>query len=464
MSNKEKVGLPDAMAFYHEKGFVPAFKLASKFAGKAGRVATMPDVIEARLATKPGDIPWENYFTTMTAEYVGRSRGGNRIIIVAHGVGPMATLDGVLKTYSYQFNDKTRNHRGGMISQQEFFDLESGKYGEVSIVDLEGVYRRYKYPFIEVLRVSQAFREPLLKARFGPRAEEYIGRHAQFAREWHKEQMGIDPENRFNLEGHGAYLDRRRKMHCQNSLISSDPFIIQMQDESNCMYGYIDNSDNGKFVSLLERRGVPFAHLISTGRLMNLRHEGNESLVNDISCHAWNNGVRLLGVRGKQVSKIHPGIDWLRNLVVKHFDLLSAPVKSPFTPPLAYVLMKIGKTWFTQYEKKGESMDTAKPEFKVAKATPVGKRMSFDTKIGGYQMFVRYGIKEAIAIMPPNANAYALSGEPEVIWRGGNPEYHRIWVQFYKVEVDHARRVIPEEELDNNYDLMMQIIEKDLAV
>ena len=38
-----------AMAFYHEKGFVPAFQQAIKFAGKDGHIGTMPDVIAARL-------------------------------------------------------------------------------------------------------------------------------------------------------------------------------------------------------------------------------------------------------------------------------------------------------------------------------------------------------------------------------------------------------------------------------
>lgn len=461
MKDQEKSGLPGAMGFYHDKGIVPAFKLAKRFAGREGRIGILPDVIEARLATKPGDVPWERYFTTLTAEYVGKSKGGTRIVIVTHGVGPMSNIDGILKAYSYQFNDKSRNRRGGMISQQEFLDLESGKYGEVSIVELEPIFRRYKYPFIEVLRESQALCEPLLKARFGSRAEEYIKFHAQSAREWHKEQAGVDPENRYKLKGHAAYCDRRREMHRQQALPGSDPFIIEMGNASNGPYGIIDM--DGSFLSLLERRDGPFAYLISTGGLMDLHHEGHESLVNNVHCHEWSDGVRLLGIREKEVGQIHPGINWLTRLVVRHFDLLSEPANSSLTPPSLHALMKIEKTWFTQYEKKGESMDTGKPEFKVNKVARVGRDMCFDTKIGGYHAFVRYGIKEVMQIAPPNANAYALSKEPKIIWINGNPEYHRIWVQFYQANVDFSRRVIPEEKLDNNYDLMMKIIERDLA-
>lgn len=39
------------MAFYHPDGFVPAWKLASAFIGGNGRVATLPDIINARLST-----------------------------------------------------------------------------------------------------------------------------------------------------------------------------------------------------------------------------------------------------------------------------------------------------------------------------------------------------------------------------------------------------------------------------
>ena len=47
----------NAMAFYHEKGFVPAFQQAIKFAGKDGHIGTMPDVIAGRLAHTPFKAP-----------------------------------------------------------------------------------------------------------------------------------------------------------------------------------------------------------------------------------------------------------------------------------------------------------------------------------------------------------------------------------------------------------------------
>ncbi len=157
--------LPDAMAFYHEDGLSAAWKQAMRFAGKDGRLATMPDIVAARLETKPGALPWETYFTTLTAEYYGFSKTGKRVLIIAHGVGPMSTLQGVQKAYSWQYNDKDRNRRGGRITAQEFLDLEAGKFGEVSIVDLESYCTQYEYAFAETLRSSDALTDPVLKAR-----------------------------------------------------------------------------------------------------------------------------------------------------------------------------------------------------------------------------------------------------------------------------------------------------------
>lgn len=118
--------LGNALAFYHKNGFVPAFKQAMQYAGHAGRIGTMLDWVDARLATPPYEklgmydtsnpTPWDQYYTTMSAEYVGISKGGIKILVVAHGIGPMATLDGVVEAYRHHYSDKTRQTEGGRIS------------------------------------------------------------------------------------------------------------------------------------------------------------------------------------------------------------------------------------------------------------------------------------------------------------------------------------------------------------
>ena len=100
MKTKENGAQAQAMAFFHGDGLPSAWKQAIKFAGPGGRIGTMLDVIASRTATVPGEAPWENYYTTLTGEYFGSTKQGTKIIIVAHGIGPMATLDGIQKAYS----------------------------------------------------------------------------------------------------------------------------------------------------------------------------------------------------------------------------------------------------------------------------------------------------------------------------------------------------------------------------
>lgn len=441
---------PRVMAFYHGDGFVPAWKQATRFAGEGGRIAVLPDVFDARLATKPGMEPWEMYFTTLSAEYFGVSRSGNRIIIVAHGIGPMSTLDGTLKAYSWQFNDKSRDRRGGRISRDEFLKLESGAYGEVQIVDYDAYVRRYQYPFLTHLRFSQAATDPLLRARFGMRAHEYLGRHLEEARQWHAEQAGFDPVNRYKLEDHAAFCDRRRAMHARMSQPDSDPYIVQIGDDSNCSYQYY------RF-----EPGMAAAHLLSVSQLNHMHHseEGQEfrqyeSLTFDVSCHGWNNGVRLMGIRkGATLDKVHAGPD-VHGIVRRYWRNLLVPVKGE--PRIGFrPLIKVGDEWFTQYPKNGAGLDTCEPEFHVTSIEPMGEVVEFVTDTLGYHGFFKYDIRGVQAMAPKEANSYSLAGEPEII---NGAEQQRCPIQFYRVQADTSNRVRRRKDLENDYETLMQLI------
>lgn len=448
-----------AMAFYHKDGLAPAWKQAARFAGQDGRIATLPDIINARLNQKLGTVPWEKYFTTRSAEYMGRTRGGSRILIVAHNVGPMATLDSILKAYSFHFKDKTRQRSGGRITYEEFYALESGKFGDVAIVDLESYFRRYEYPFGQHLRVSEALTDPLVKARLGSRTEEYVLRHATFAREWHLQEAGVNEKNRYQLPNWEEYLNRTRRGHLRYSRENSDPLIIEIGDAANCSYAF--RSPEGGYVSsLLNNSDGPIAHLLSIGQLMNchMYREDCDNLACDIGCHEWWNGVRLIAVRNNsEVTDIHQGVDSVSDLIRRNWRKLMQPLPKPGNVGFR-MLMKVGKQWFTQYLKQGARMDTHEPEFLVTSIEQVGQPVEFITTVGGYHGFVKYDIKEVKAIAPREANAYTTVGEWEIVNHKGNPDYHRIRVQFHRVEVDSSQRLIREDELCNDYETLMQLI------
>lgn len=424
------------MAFYHENGLVPSWKQAGTFAGIGGHIATLPDIINARLSTKPGDIPWETWFTTSSSEYMWKSKGGNPIIIVAHENSPMATLNGSCKSYRYSYSDKTRNNEGGRISEKEFYDLESGKYGEVSIIDLEELAKKYKYLFCNTtIRASEALNDPLMKARLGKNAESYINYHAKFAKEYHLEK------------GHGNI---------------EDPYILEMGGAPCPYYGLTQDVNHGKIfkVTDFERIQMPFAHLLSIGQLVNLHHEGTESLVSDIGCHQWSHGTKFVGVRKEgNIENIHPGPD-LWQLMKSHWKLL---MKSTFEPPQypLYLLVKMGKnTWFTQRRKIGACMDNGEAEFHVKNLRKFGKPEDFITTIGGYHGFFKYDIKEIESINNYDCNLYLIVGDTKILSNGGSPKYHKTKVQFYKGEIDTTKRLITEKELRNDYDKLMFLLEQ----
>ena len=440
-----------AMAFYHQDGLPAAWKQAMKFAGKGGRLATMPDIVAARLETKPGALPWETYFTTLTAEYYGFSKTGKRILIVVNGVGPMSTLEGVQKAYSWEYQDKERNHRGGRITAQEFLDLEAGKFGEVSIVDLESYCMRYEYPFIQTLRSSEALVDPVLKARFGLLTEDYVKAHTEAARKWHREQAGLDPENKYNLPNHDQFLDRRRSQHERDGAENSDPYILKVDGASNCCYFF---GSRHSFREIEE--GMAIAHLISTGCLCHLHHEGNESLTLDVGCHEWWNGVHVVGIQagGNIRSGLNKGPD-AHELLRKHWRELLIPAKKRQDVGFC-ALVQVGKQWFTQYPKIGERMDTWEPEFVVTSAKKVGKPVLFQTTSSGSDVFFKFGVKEVQALAPSNANAYFFCGEPRP--EGGN---HICEVQFYRIEADTSKRMVRADKLAHDYERMMRLLQKE---
>jgi len=440
-----------AMGFYHQDGFVSAWNLAKKFAGEDGKIATLPDIVEARLSTGPNSVAWSKYYITMTAEYFGLSKGGNKILIVAHGIGPMSTLDGVLKAYSYEFKDKDRNRRGGRIPRSEFLKLESGHYGPVKIVEFKPILHHYQYSFIGILRLSRGVEEPLLNARLGPKWWEYQDRQAVFAREWHAKQAEIIPENQCGLSifEWETYLRRRKLQHTIRSCFRSDPYIIKLGDAANCSYRYFPLEDN-----------MAMVHLISIGQLQATHHEGNESLICEIDCHEWWNSVRLVAMRkGVEFTDIHPGFGDINELICQNWRSLMKPVTQNVYPGLR-PLVRVGMDCFTQYPKQGDSMDTYEPEFLVTEQEEIGNVTTFETVISGYEMFSRYDIKEVQAIAPVGANAYMFIGEPRIIYNHGRAEKHYIGIRFYSVKVDTTKRLARADEIRNDFDLLMRLVVK----
>lgn len=437
MSNTSISG--GAMGFFHDKGFVASYRQAAKFAGPKGHVGTLLDVVDARLATPPykrlnqfnpsQPTPWDEYYTTMSAEYLGLSKQGRKIIIVAHGIGPMATEQGVVAAYKWEAADKERNRRGGRITIDEFHKLESGHYGPVEIVDFEPYLSRYKYPFISILRASQAFDDPIVRARLGAKTTDYLTLHTKLALDYYEQVHSIKT------------LQERAKI---------DPYIIHADDPNNCNYLHWQVED-----------GYAFAHLLSIGQIVNARGGDYGRLPTwscDVGPYEWRNGTRLVGVREDGVKTIGKGPD-AYGLLRKSWRDLMEPSGLASAPDGFFVLTQMpDKTWFTQVDKAGEGLDTNEPEFLVSSIKKIGKPVRFSTDVRHYHMFFKYAKKEAQSVLSPEANAYALVGDPENVWEDGNPVRQVCLAQAYKIEIDHIRRLVRQAKLANDYDRMMGLL------
>lgn len=266
----------ESMIFYNDGDSATGFSQASRFAGKNGRVAAIPDIVEKRLRSSGGNEIWGKYFTTSTAEYFGCSKGGNQIIIVAHNIGPLATHEGVKNAYAH----KAAERNEGRISKEEFLKLENGVYGHVSIIDFADIQKRYEYPFLQILTFEQACEDPLVKARLGSRAAEYLKKHLAIS---HKELREGDDFN--------------------NGIKEVNNFILENQCNSNKNYIYA-KADN-----------YPMAHLLGIGQIRRTHHDCIRSMVSELYVQTDGDASRFIGMRGKKIGNILPSaIDELDDL------------------------------------------------------------------------------------------------------------------------------------------------------
>ncbi len=456
-TNKPKKPRPTAMAFFHGDGLVPSYNSAKAFAGEGGHIATMPDIWNARisqlqdkLSIRPGwgrvGAPWDTYYTTTSAEYMGRSRGGNLIIIVAHGIGPMRDLDWMMKAYRHQFRDKTRDIRGGRVEREYFLDLESGRYGDVAIVDLGRYLKRYPYPFLSGLSAEEAHADELFKARLGSRWMECLQAQVKISDRWH-EANKEDEERR--LRGWRVTHPRPKK-------------VFQLGDNSNWSYKAL--AENRKYLERATEGGkYAIAHLLSTGGVQVMHYCSSDAdytgVISEVDLHTWHTGTRFVGVlAGSDLTDIHPGPNNLREAIRKHWERLGVPVGSKDIRPRTRPFYRLDDEHeFALYQDDdSKELQTSEPEFKVRGAMELG-RSDFVTPIDGYHGFFRYSPNDVRRIAPREANAFCFVNEPTIVWNDRNPTHHTVEVAFFRANVDTKLRLPTEKEILRDFDLTMKL-------
>lgn len=413
----------DAMAFFDGSDLLAPAGLALAFAGDGGRIATLPDLVDARLAAPSDDVTWDRIMTTRTAEFLGLSRGGIPLIAVAHGVGPLAETDGAFRAY---VTDRDGDGRG-RISHEEFLRLIDGHYGDVDVVPLQSLWRLRRFPMGEMLTYAQACECPLTRARLGPLADAFLARHRGLSVAWLREK------------GHA---------------VRDNACVISLQDTAKCGYGGLPLDDRWAY-----------AHLIDMSPLTDYGHghwdgpRWHRSLVTELSCHAWGTRTGIVGIRGSAATaRVHPGPDLARTAFRHVWRTLARRVDAAYPAGRVHALTAVDGLWFTRHDGTGCGPSDGDPAHPVRRLEGAGDGANFRMPIpDGDHRKVRLDERLIRREAPPWANAYRILENPRAVWEGDRATHHLVKVEYCVAELDLDWRIPPRQDLERQFDLLLSL-------
>lgn len=424
------LGKPLAMAFHDMRDMPAAMARALAFAGPGGRIATMADIVDARLASAIDDVAWSNHFTGLSTEFHGLSRGGVPVLAVLHGGGPMATparLDGAHAATGVDGRDA--GPRRGRVPAARFRAILDGAEGPVQVVDLREYLRLHEEPFGKITG-AEAAADPLAAARLGgrDRADSFIAR--------------MLTEN--------AALHARKGLHPSRKL----DLVLKLTEDPDLHYAEdLGTADATSWVPRAPEDGMASAHLLTIGMAVPSsggRGFGTDLMV-EVGIHSWGDGCRFVGLRpGARPGDIHPGFSLTRAIATHDPDVWT--MSDTEVPKLA-TLCRIGERTFTQVPKDGIGLDSHAPQFEVTHVERVGEPVRFEVRTAGHHTNFQYATEDVAAFAPRGANAYDI----DELAVAGDARTQSATATFYRATIDGTRRVLTEPEVLADTDLMLAL-------
>ena len=118
-------------AIFFDSHLPNALRRALEYAGDDGLVASMPQLLHARVNASYDNIIWNTWFTANSEESVVTTPQGNRVVVAVHGGGIFASPERFERSY---YADLDRSNPEGLtgqyaakISEQEARDVLEGK-------------------------------------------------------------------------------------------------------------------------------------------------------------------------------------------------------------------------------------------------------------------------------------------------------------------------------------------------
>ena len=88
---EKKNGTTMAVAIFFESYSTVALRRALRYAGDDGYVASLPQLLHARVSASYDNIIWNTWFTANSEESVITTPQGNRVVVTVHGGGIFAS-------------------------------------------------------------------------------------------------------------------------------------------------------------------------------------------------------------------------------------------------------------------------------------------------------------------------------------------------------------------------------------
>lgn len=407
-----------AQAFHHQDGHEAQRKLALSFAGPDGRLATMEDIVDVRLAQPTSHWAWGNSFVTNSWLYYGLFNG-RPCFVIAHAGGtiPIAKQD----LFSPETGKQVSFSSDLCITQTQFEQLARQALHPdapptIKFIDLlvyenpaRGSNGSNAYTFDEALQ------DQIIRAVFGRRGSELLTRQRDEAHAWLRGHVSEDELERATVIRNMMFI--YSKSSWRRNLLADDYaprayplvlerayFLSEHDDRSTHILGHVEIC-----ASTYEQFGGA-AHF-------------------------------LVGIRDREpINDIVPEFRHLLRGIKRHWEHFVEPTApgdavaslAQVTPPQPpYFLERYGEALFT--DTRGDRPYSQEQYF-VRTAKPVGEkqrlRFMATKKRDVWSVDTR---GEAAKQLPLGANAILLSNSS---WGKAEERELEVDVEFFSAELD----------------------------
>ena len=392
------------MVFEHDDSLTGALREAESFIGKAGRMANMIDLVDALLAADSRDPIWRQPITVDSGVYIGLNSQNELVLVVAHGRGPLSDRDSFLPP-------GTADDGWVPISTSDFQGLMTGRFGPISVLDLEQYPPPKTDSAYEALYRLEAVRHPLIQAVFGPRTKELFGRLNEIMRDHYQWTA---------------------------PLVGLRDLVRTARKE-------------------LAREGRPCGCLLN---LSGLTGSAMPQPLIELAAHRDGQQTRLVATRrAGRLGRVHPGPRSVRRRFRELLPQLFRASGRREPRPKIWNLVRFDGIWFTSQRRRPDDMsDRGEPEYVVSQATRRLATVSFRTTIKKRNDQLEFDQRVMAAVAAKHrANAYHIRGPVRRETVAGHEPTLVVEVDLYRVAVRTAKRLPSWEEIAGDWDTLLDL-------